>query len=93
MATQEGHHVTAAEHISAAVSSLNGTELPNVEWQVYATAGRVFAALGRSQESEEARAHAVRVADRVATTLAGEPVLRQSLLSHVEGQLSLRASA
>ena len=93
IASQEGQQATAVEHITAAMAALAGTEILNIEWQVYATASRILSASGRREESEEARTHAVRIAERVAETLAGEPPLRQSLLRRVEAQLSSAASA
>lgn len=93
IASQEGRYDAAAEYVSAAVSSLNDAEVLNVEWQVYATASRVFGTLGRTQESEHACARAVRAADLVAATLADEPDLQRSILLHLERELSLRASA
>jgi hypothetical protein len=93
MAIQEGDTGAAVECISAGMSVLVGSEILHVEWQVYATASRILASAGSGPQSEEARAHAVRIAARVADTLAGEPALRQSLLRRVEGQLLSAASA
>ena len=92
MSIQENDLAGAEESISAAMSLLHGVKVLNVEWQVYATAGSIFAALGRYSESEKALGHAVRVADQVASTLAGEPGLRQSFLRHVQ-KLTSAASA
>lgn len=92
IAIQEGNPAAAVEHISAAMKVLAGCEVLNVEWQVYATAARALAALGRQQESDQARAHASQVGGRVAATLADEPGLRQSLVSRIEAQLAARAS-
>jgi hypothetical protein len=93
MAAQEGDTGTALECISAAIAVLAGSEILHVEWQVYASASRILALTGSRPKSEEARAHAVRIAARVADTLAGEPALQQSLLRRVEGQLLSAASA
>jgi hypothetical protein len=85
--------VAAVECISAAMAVLAGSEILHVEWQVYAAASRILALAGSGPQNEEARAHAVRIAARVADILAGEPVLQQSLLRRVEGQLVSAASA
>jgi hypothetical protein len=87
IASQEGDHAAAVEHISAAMAALQGFEILNVEWQVYATAAKALAVVGRHRKSEEARAHGIQVAERVSATLAGEPALRQSLLAGIRRQL------
>jgi hypothetical protein len=93
IASQEGDDDGALEFISAARAALESCEIQNEEWQVYATAAKVLAVRGRVQESEQARTHAFQVGERVAATLAGEPVLRRSLLARIEAQVTLRRTA
>lgn len=93
IASEEGDNRGACEHVSAALAALNGCDIPNEEWQVYAARARVLAVRGRRQESEQARTRALQVAERVAATLADEPALRRSLLSRIELQAALRRTA
>jgi hypothetical protein len=72
---------------------LNGYEILNVEWQVHAAAVPVLANAGRTLESAQARAHALRVGERVAATLSNEPALQICLLSRITEQLAKRSSA
>ena len=93
VATRTGDDATAAENILAAMAALNGYEIPNVEWQVHAAAVPVLAKVGQTKESAQARAHALRVGERVAATLSNEPALQICLRSRIREQLAMRASA
>jgi DNA-binding winged helix-turn-helix (wHTH) protein/tetratricopeptide (TPR) repeat protein len=87
VAIRAGDYSAAAEHVSVAIRALAETDIPNVEWQVQATAATMFAKAGRSQESEQSRTRAIEVGQRVAATLSNEPTLRTSLLGQITTQL------
>jgi len=87
MASQEEDHTTAAKHISQAVAILENCEALNLEWQVHASAARIFGTLRRRKESESARQRSFQAAQRVVATLADEPVLQNSLLRRVSKEL------
>jgi tetratricopeptide (TPR) repeat protein len=72
-AAREGDHHAAAEHVSIAIRALEDTDIPNVEWQVQATAARLLLNAGRPQESERARTRAIEVSRRVTATLSDYP--------------------
>jgi hypothetical protein len=92
IASQEGDDDGALELISAGMEALEGYEIRNEEWQIYASASRALAVRGRLRESEQARAHAFEVGGRIAATLA-EPTLQRSLLARIEAQAPLRRTA
>jgi hypothetical protein len=81
IASQEGDDDGALELISAAMEALEGYEIRNEEWQVYASASRALAVRGRLRESEQARAHAFEMGERIAATLA-EPTLQRAPCAH-----------
>ena len=83
VATRAGDYPAAAEHLSVAIRALAETDIPNVEWQVHATAATIFAKAGRLQESEQSRTRAIEVGQRVAAALSNEPPLRTSLLGQI----------
>ncbi len=85
IASEDGDLPQASERITAAIAALKGRDIPNVEWQVHATAAEIFAKAGRGVESESARAHSIDVGRRVAATLSAEPSLQKSLLARVLG--------
>jgi tetratricopeptide (TPR) repeat protein len=87
-ASRSGDYLAAADHISMALSALNQIKIPNVEWQVHATAARVLGNVGRLQDSERSRARALEVGQRVAATLSNEPGLQASLRGHITEQLA-----
>ena len=93
VATRTDDDTSAAEHILAAMAALNGFEISNVEWRVHAAAVGALAKVGRTDESAQARAHALRVGERVAATLSNEPALQICLLSRITEQLAMRSSA
>jgi hypothetical protein len=93
IAGQEGNPESAAEHISRAQVTLERCEAWTVEWRVHAVAARVFARLGRKDESDDARARSLRAAGRVAATLMDEPALHQSFMRRVTRDLAARASS
>jgi hypothetical protein len=91
LASLEGDHQKAAGEIAHSLAALEGYEAWTVEWQVHATAARLFAKLGRGQESEQARELSRRAADRVAATLFDEPELLQTFLRRVNRDLAMQA--
>lgn len=84
----EGEYEKAAGEIGRALAALAGCEAWAVEWQVHATAARVFAALGRRPKSEESRELSRRAAGRVAATLFDEPELQQTFWKRVARDLA-----
>ena len=89
LAILEGDHQAAAAEIGRSLAALESCEAWTVEWQVHATAARVFARLGRPQKSEESRQMSRRAADRVAATLFDEPELQQTFLKRVTAALTI----
>jgi DNA-binding winged helix-turn-helix (wHTH) protein len=88
--TRAGDHQGAAKLISMSMRAFGEREIPNVEWQVYATAARVLRNVGRLQESELSRGRAIKVGHRVAATLSNHPDLQMSLLEEIARQVAPR---
>jgi hypothetical protein len=87
VASLEGDHHTAADEIARCLAALEGCESWALEWQVHATAARVFAELGRHRESQESRELSHRAARHVAATLFDEPELQRTFLERVAREL------
>jgi tetratricopeptide (TPR) repeat protein len=91
VASLEGEHQKAAAEIERAIASLQKCEAWSVEWQVHATAARVFDKLGRHQESQDSLELGRRAADRVAATLFDEPELQQKFMKRVTTEVTIPA--
>lgn len=88
VAAAAGDYQNATGEIERALESLQGHEAWCVEWQVHSTAARVFAKLGRYQESQDSLELGRRAADLVAATLYDEPELQQKFLARVAADLA-----
>ncbi len=71
-----------------AIRALDETDIPNVEWQVQATAARILFNAGHLQESELARTRAIEVSRRVTATLSDHPAHQMSLLGQIAKELA-----
>lgn len=89
LASRAGDHQAALHRISMAIDALNEVEIPNVEWQVHATASRILSSAGRLRDSERSRTRAIEVGRRVAATLSNQPALQTSLLGQIARQLAM----
>jgi tetratricopeptide (TPR) repeat protein len=93
LALMESDADAAAAHIQRAMETLGRCERSLWEWRIHASAARIFARLGRLQESAESRKRARVAADRIANTLADEPELQTSFLRRVAAELETTAAS
>ncbi|MBC7924117.1 MAG: AAA family ATPase [Bryobacteraceae bacterium] len=87
IALHEGDNVHAAACIAQALTALGDCEALSVEWQVHATASRVFRNLGCYDKGERSRQASLRAAQKIVNTLSQEPDMQRSLMARVNDDL------